>query len=177
VRRTSLEDRNCSIAQCLEVTGDWWTLLILRDVFLGVRRFDELQVDLGISRNVLARRLDQLVADEILERRPYSDAPPRAEYVLTEKGRDLFPVLAAMMRWGDKWLSPDGPPINLLHHDHDTHAEVVCAECREPLELRDVSATLGPGFPERLRSRPDVAERFPDDSSMDQDPGINPPPE
>ena len=85
--------------------------------------------------------------------------------MLTEKGRDFFPVLAAMMHWGDKWLSPDGPPINLLHHDHDTHAEVVCAECREPLELRDVSATLGPGLPERLRSRPDVAERFPDDSS------------
>jgi DNA-binding HxlR family transcriptional regulator len=147
MRRTSLRDRNCSIAQCLEVTGDWWTLLILRDVFLGVRRFDGLQADLGISRNVLARRLDQLVADEILERRPYSDAPPRAEYVLTEKGRDLWPVLSAMRQWGDRWAAPAGPPVEVVHVGCGELTTVVptCAACGEPLTAGDVRAVPGPG--------------------------------
>ena len=147
MRRTSLRDRNCSIAQCLEVTGDWWTLLILRDVFLGVRRFDGLQADLGISRNVLARRLDGLVADGILERRPYSDAPPRAEYVLTEKGRDLWPVLSAMRQWGDRWVAPAGPPVEVVHVGCGERTTVVptCAACGEPLTAGDVHAVPGPG--------------------------------
>ena len=147
MRRTSLRDRNCSIAQCLEVTGDWWTLLILRDVFLGVRRFDALQADLGISRNVLARRLDALVVDGVLERRPYSDAPPRAEYVLTEKGRGLWPVLNAMRQWGDEWSAPNGPPVELVHRacGHRTHAVTTCATCGEPMGTSDVQAVAGPG--------------------------------
>jgi DNA-binding HxlR family transcriptional regulator len=147
VRRTSLRDRNCSIAQCLEVTGDWWTPLILRDVFLGMHRFDELQADLGISRNVLARRLDQLVADGILARQPYSDTPPRAEYVLTEKGRDLWPVLDAMRRWGDRWQAPDGPPVEVVHVGCGERTTVVptCAACGEALTGADVRAVPGPG--------------------------------
>ena len=147
MRRTTLRDRNCSIAQCLEVTGDWWTLLILRDVFLGVHRFDELQADLGISRNVLARRLDQLVADGILDRRPYSDAPPRSEYVLTAKGRDLWPVLDAMRRWGDTWQAPAGPPVELVHVGCEERITVVptCGACGEPLTAADVRAVPGPG--------------------------------
>jgi len=147
MRRTSLRDRNCSIAQCLEVTGDWWTLLILRDVFLGVRRFDALQADLGISRNVLARRLDALVAEGVLERRPYSDAPPRSEYVLTEKGRDLWPVLDAMRRWGDRWVAPDGPPVEVVHLGCGERTTVVptCAACGEALTAADVRAVPGPG--------------------------------
>jgi DNA-binding HxlR family transcriptional regulator len=147
VRRTSLRDRNCSIAQCLEVTGDWWTPLILRDVFLGVRRFDALQDDLGISRNVLARRLDQLVADGILERRRYSDAPPRFDYVLTEKGRDLWPVIDAMRRWGDRWAAPGGPPVEVVHLGCGERTTVVptCATCGEALTSADVRAVPGPG--------------------------------
>ena len=147
MRRTSLRDRNCSIAQCLEVTGDWWTLLILRDVFLGVRRFDGLQADLGISRNVLARRLDQLVDDGILDRRPYSDAPPRSEYVLTDKGRDLWPVLDAMRQWGDRWQAPAGPPVEVVHVacGERTAAVPTCAHCGEALSAADVRAVPGPG--------------------------------
>ena len=147
MRRTSLRDRNCSIAQCLEVTGDWWTLLIVRDVFLGVHRFDALQADLGLSRNVLARRLDALVADGVLERRPYSDAPPRAEYVLTEKGRDLWPVLDAMRRWGDRWVAPAGPPVEVIHVGCGERTNVVptCAACGEALTAADVRAVPGPG--------------------------------
>src|SRR5687767_5069851 len=103
MRRTSFADMNCSIAQALEVVGEWWTLLILRDVFLGVRRFDDFQKRLGIARNVLADRLDTLVERGILERRPYQDRPPRDEYVLTEKGRDLLPVIHALREWGDRW--------------------------------------------------------------------------
>ncbi|SNS06975.1 transcriptional regulator, HxlR family [Streptosporangium subroseum] len=177
MKRTPFADWPCSIARSVDLLGDWWTPLVLREAFYGTRRFDDIQRNLRIGRNILTQRLKRLVEEGMLERVPYQERPQRYEYVLTEKGRDFFPVLAAMMHWGDKWLSPDGPPINLRHHDHDTHAEVVCAECREPLDLRDVSATLGPGFPERLRSRPDVAERFPDDSSMDQDSEIKPPPE
>ena len=147
MRRTSLRDRNCSIAQCLEVTGDWWTLLIMRDVFLGVRRFDELQADLGISRNILARRLDRLVAEGILERRPYSDTPPRSEYVLTPKGRDLWPVLDAMRRWGDTWHAPGGPPVEVVHVGCGERTAVVpvCAACGEALTADDVRAVPGPG--------------------------------
>jgi DNA-binding HxlR family transcriptional regulator len=147
VRRTSLRDRNCSIAQCLEVTGDWWTLLILRDVFLGVRRFDALQADLGISRNVLARRLDALVVDGVLERRPYSDAPPRAEYVLTEKGRGLWPVLDAMRQWGDQWVAPGGLPVEVVHLGCGERTTVVptCAGCGGALTSADVRAVPGPG--------------------------------
>jgi DNA-binding HxlR family transcriptional regulator len=147
VRRTSLRDRNCSIAQCLEVTGDWWTLLILRDVFLGVHRFDDLQADLGISRNVLARRLDQLVDDDVLARHPYSDAPPRSEYVLTPKGRDLWPVLDAMRRWGDTWHAPAGPPVEVVHVGCGERTAVVptCAACGEALTGEDLRAVPGPG--------------------------------
>ncbi len=147
MRRTSLRDRNCSIAQCLEVTGDWWTMLVVRDVLLGIRRFDELQADLGISRNTLARRLDQLVADGVLERRAYSDAPPRHEYVLTAKGRDLWPVLDAMRRWGDTWQAPGGPPVEVVHAGCGQRTTVVpsCAVCGEALEASDVRAVPGPG--------------------------------
>ena len=98
MKRTSVKDMNCSVAQCLEVIGDWWTMLIIRDVFLGVRRFDEIQERLGISRNVLTQRLDFLVEQDILERRPYQDNPPRHDYRLTPRGLDLWPVLTAMRR-------------------------------------------------------------------------------
>ena len=104
----------CSIARTLEVIGDRWTLLILRDAFRGVRRFDELQHDLGIARNVLTDRLHKLVDHGVLEKTPYQYRPARYEYRLTPKGVDLSPALVALMRWGDKWLSEDGrPPIVL----------------------------------------------------------------
>ncbi|MEA3077415.1 MAG: hypothetical protein QOF60_2323 [Actinomycetota bacterium] len=106
----------CSIARTLEVIGDRWTLLILRDAFKGVRRFDDLQRDLGIARNILTDRLQKLVDHGVLTRTPYQSRPERFEYRLTPKGRDLSPALVALMHWGDKWLAEDGrPPLVLTH--------------------------------------------------------------
>jgi DNA-binding HxlR family transcriptional regulator len=138
---------SCSVAQCLEVVGEWWTMLIVRDAFLGVRRFDDFQARTGISRNVLASRLDHLVEQGVLQRRPYSERPPRHEYVLTDKGRDLWYVLTAMREWGDRWAAPDGPPLEVVHRTcgEVAHASVVCDHCGEPLDARSVTAVPGPG--------------------------------
>src|SRR3954447_12475898 len=111
VQRTSFEDMNCSVAQCLEVVGEWWSMLIVRDAFLGVRRFDDFQARLGISRNILNIRLTTLTEAGVLERVPYQERPRRFEYRLTDKGRDLWPVLATMRQWGDKWAAPHGAPL------------------------------------------------------------------
>jgi DNA-binding HxlR family transcriptional regulator len=147
VRRTSFEDLNCSIAQCLEVVGEWWSPLILRDVMLGVSRFDELQARLGISRNILNQRLGHLVASGVLERVAYQDHPPRYDYRLTEKGRDLWTVLTAMRQWGDKWAAPDGPPVEAIHRPcgHKTQAILTCSACGDPLRPTDLEPVLGPG--------------------------------
>jgi DNA-binding HxlR family transcriptional regulator len=141
---------NCSVAQCLEVVGDWWTMLIVRDVFFGVRRFDDIQRRLGISRNTLTQRLDHLVENEILARRPYQENPVRHEYVLTDRGRDLWLVLNALRQWGDRWFAPDGPPVELVHDGCGERTEIVpsCAGCGEALGPRDVRAVAGPGASE-----------------------------
>jgi DNA-binding HxlR family transcriptional regulator len=111
VLKRDYEGQNCSVARTLEVVGDRWTLLIVRDVALGVRRFDQFLESLGIASNVLADRLTRLVDDGILERVPYSERPERFEYRLTEKGRELGPALLALMQWGDRYLSPKPPRI------------------------------------------------------------------
>ena len=148
VKRTSVKDVHCSVAQCVEVIGDWWTPLILRDLLLGVHRFDDLQEGLGISRNVLTQRLELLVDNEIVERRPYQDRPPRHDYVLTRKVRDLWVVIQAMKQWGDRWAAPDGNPVDLVHTTCDHVATMVptCSECGGTLHVADVVATPGPGF-------------------------------
>jgi DNA-binding HxlR family transcriptional regulator len=151
VKRTRFSQWPCSVARTVDLLGDWWTPLVLRECYYGVRRFDDFQRSLRIGRNILTERLNRLVDEGLLERVPYQDRPVRHEYLLTEKGRDFFPVMLAMIRWGDRWLAGDeGPPITLRHTscDHDTQAEVVCSQCGEPLELRNVRAELGPGFPE-----------------------------
>ena len=147
MRQTSFEDVNCSVAQCLEAVGEWWSMLIVRDAFLGVRRFDDFQARLGISRNTLTQRLARLVEAGILERKRYEDHPPRSDYQLTAKGRDLWHVLTAMRQWGDRWAAPDGPPLQVRHArcGHIAKAVPVCSHCGERLELRDVSAVPGPG--------------------------------
>lgn len=156
MKRTSFDQWPCSIARTIDLVGDWWTPLVLRECYFGVRRFDELQRSLQIGRNILAQRLDRLVEEGMLERRVYQERPVRREYVLTDKGRDFYPVLAAMSHWGDTWLSAKaGPPIQLHHTvcDADMHAEVVCSNCREPIRVREVRATFGPGYPPKLRER------------------------
>ncbi len=147
MRRTSYKDMNCSVAQCLEVVGECWSLLILRDAFLGIRRFDDFQARLGISRNVLNQRLCRLVEHGVLERVPYQEHPPRHEYRLTDKGRDLWLVVAALRQWGDKWAAPDGPPLDVIHTacGHVTDAVPTCSQCGEPLEAGALRAVPGPG--------------------------------
>src|SRR6266498_1598794 len=97
-------NENCSVARTLEIVGERWTLLVLREAFLGVRRFERMQHDLGIARNILADRLQKLVGQGILERRSYTERPPRFEYRLTQKGIDLYPAIIALMEWGDRYL-------------------------------------------------------------------------
>ena len=116
----------------MDLLGDQWTLLVLREAFYGVSRFDQFQVTLSIARNTLTERLDRLVGAGLLRRVRYQDKPARYEYLLTEMGRDFFPALAAIIHWGDRWLDDGlGPPITLRHKDcgRPTHAEVHCAHC------------------------------------------------
>jgi DNA-binding HxlR family transcriptional regulator len=147
MRRKSFEDMNCSVAQSLELIGEWWSLLIVRDAFLGVARFDEFQERLGISRNVLTQRLDHLVERGVLERVPYQERPVRYEYRLTEMGRDLWPVINALREWGDRWNAPGGAPVQLVHKacGRKVHAVAVCSACGEPLDHTNVRAVRGPG--------------------------------
>jgi DNA-binding HxlR family transcriptional regulator len=105
----------CPVAGALEVVGERWTLLILRDVFLGIRRFEDLQRDLGVARNVLQARLERLVENGILVKRPYQERPVRCEYRLTEKGADLWPVLVALLSWGDRYTLDGERPMVLQH--------------------------------------------------------------
>jgi DNA-binding HxlR family transcriptional regulator len=151
MEKTSFGDMNCSVAQCLEVVGEWWSLLILRDAFLGVTRFDHFQARLGISRNILTQRLNRLVDNDVLKRVPYEEHPPRSEYRLTAKGRDLWHVLAAMRQWGDRWAAPSGPPLKIRHTTCGQVVEVVpdCSHCGERLELRSVTGVPGPGSTKR----------------------------
>jgi DNA-binding HxlR family transcriptional regulator len=142
---------HCSVAQCLEVVGEWWSLLIVRDAFLGVTRFDQFQERLGISRNVLNQRLDHLVKAGVLERMPYNERPMRYDYRLTQNGRDLWPILTAMRQWGDAHAAPDGPPLLLVHRTcgHVVDAVMSCSACGEPISARDVRAQSGPGAVEK----------------------------
>lgn len=156
-RGVDLSAFSCSVARTLDVVGDKWSLLVLRDAFYGVRRFEDFARDLGIARNVLANRLGRLVDAGVLERRQYQEHPPRSEYRLTAKGRDLLPVLLTMMRWGDRWAgAADGPPIDLVHRDcgAHTHAVAVCASCGDELTPFNVLVDpLPPVIEEVVRAR------------------------
>jgi DNA-binding HxlR family transcriptional regulator len=151
MKRTGLGDQPCSIARTLDVAGEWWSPLILRDVAYGVRRFGEIQADLGISANVLADRLEGLVQEGLLETRPYQQRPERHEYVLSEKGADLVPALLALMQWGDKWKWPAGRgPVEVSHEDcgHEVKVEVRCEHCERELALGELRARARRGVTE-----------------------------
>jgi DNA-binding HxlR family transcriptional regulator len=145
MRRTSFADMECSIARTLEVVGEWWTMLVIREAFNGVRRFDDFQARLGIARNVLATRLQSLVEHGILERRLYQDRPERFEYRLTAKGFDLYPVLISLMHWGDKWQAgSEGPPVRLTHEcGHSPDPALICTHCQKALIPREIRAEGG----------------------------------
>jgi DNA-binding HxlR family transcriptional regulator len=141
------EGENCSIARSLELIGERWTLLVLREAFTGARRFDEFATRLDIARNVLTARLTLLVEEGVLERRRYQERPERFEYRLTEKGLELFPVLVSLMKWGDRWYAPDGPPRVVRHRDcgGTIDAHLVCERCGRKVTARDVRLEAGPG--------------------------------
>ena len=150
------EGQACSVARALEVIGERWTLLILRDAFLGVRRFDDFQRSLGIARNVLNTRLQRLVEAGLLERRRYQDRPERFEYRLTDRGIDLWPSIVSLMQWGDKHLGGDaGPPLVLQHRDCGGRVTEMrtCSECGASLTARDVRPAPGPGASDEVRER------------------------
>ncbi|WP_433160173.1 winged helix-turn-helix transcriptional regulator [Kribbella sp. CA-247076] len=147
MQRTNFGEMVCSIARTLDVIGEPWSPLILRDVWVGMTRFDQLQADLKISRKVLTERLNHLVDHGVLERRPY-DNRPRYEYHLTEKGTELVDLLMVMAGWGDKWLAGEaGPPVLYRHHacGEISHVDLHCSHCDKPMHARDIDLLPGPG--------------------------------
>jgi DNA-binding HxlR family transcriptional regulator len=134
---------DCTVARTLGVIGDRWTLLILRDAFLGTRRFEAFQASLGIPRHRLADRLARLVEHGVLRRDRYQERPPRFEYRLTERGHDLYGVIASIADWGDKYMTgSDGPPVERIHRGcgHVTTLRLTCDHCGEPVTARDMQA-------------------------------------
>jgi DNA-binding HxlR family transcriptional regulator len=143
MRWQDIGELDCTIARTLSVIGDRWTLLILRDAFLGARRFEDFQKGLGITRHRLADRLNKLVSHGVLRREQYQERPPRFEYRLTERGHDLYGVIVMIAGWGDKYMSgEDGPPIERIHRacGHVTHLQLACDHCGEPVTARDMQA-------------------------------------
>jgi DNA-binding HxlR family transcriptional regulator len=149
MQRTDFAGMACSIARSLAVAGEPWSPLVIRDVYVGITRFDDLQRDLGISKKVLAERLKHIVEAGKLERRPYSERPPRHEYVLTRMGQEFMDVLMAMVAWGDRWTAGDaGPPVLYRHHacGEIAHVEPRCSVCGERMRSTDIDVLPGPGL-------------------------------
>lgn len=147
--RTSFADWDCPIARTVEVIGDRWTPLIMRDLAVGLSRFDALQSDLGVSRKVLTQRLAKLREDGIVEREPYQHNPPRYDYSLTEKGAELAMVLLAMQSWGMRWLPGKGGPPTMMRHEpcgKITEPLLACSECGETLTRETVTPVPGPAM-------------------------------
>jgi DNA-binding HxlR family transcriptional regulator len=148
MRWADVGDLTCSVARALSVVGDRWTLLVLRDAFLGVRRFEDFRA-VGLTRHRLADRLKKLVAAGVLERVRYQERPPRFEYRLSEKGRDLYPVIVSLVRWGDRWMAGEaGPPVELIHRGcgHVITPVLACPDCAAPVTARDMRAQAGPAL-------------------------------
>jgi DNA-binding HxlR family transcriptional regulator len=156
------EGQICSIARSLELVGERWSLLVVREIFHGRRKFSEMQRSLGVARNVLTSRLQNMVDEGILERRPYSERPERYEYFLTEKGLDLWPVMISLMHWGDKHEPmADGPP-SIVVHKGECGGEIddrrICTKCGKALTVREARAIDGPGMKAAAAARPHSVE-------------------
>jgi DNA-binding HxlR family transcriptional regulator len=143
----SYDKQVCSVARALGVIGDRWTILVIRDAFLGVRRFEDFQRSLGCARNVLTDRLNRLIEEGILRRQPYQERPRRYEYRLTRKGVDLWPVTISLLKWGDRYLADEGPPRLVLHKgcEGEIDERLHCKRCGAELGPTDVYAKPGPG--------------------------------
>ncbi|HUO91615.1 MAG TPA: helix-turn-helix domain-containing protein [Rhizomicrobium sp.] len=148
MRWDSLDRENCSLARALAVVGDRWTLLVLRESFMGIRRFDDFEKRLKIARRVLSERLTMLVDEGVLRKVPYQEKPTRYEYRLTDKGFALYPTIITLVHWGDRFYADSaGPPVLHTHRTcgHDFRAVVTCSECGEALDARAVTLRPGPG--------------------------------
>ncbi|MBD7977025.1 winged helix-turn-helix transcriptional regulator [Serpens gallinarum] len=153
MRWEELDQQPCSLARTLSVVGDRWTLLVLRESFLGIRRFDEFEERLGVTRHVLANRLKKLTEAGVLNKVAYQQRPLRQEYRLTAKGRDLYPAVLALVNWGDRYMGgAEGAPIRHLHRTcgHPMQGVLVCSECGEPVAARDVVLEEAPAFKGQL---------------------------
>ena len=162
MRHKSFGDMQCPIARSLERVGEWWSMLILRDASLGLTRFDEFQESLGIAPNILVRRLKSLVEAGLLERRRYSERPPRYEYVLTQAGRDFRPVLWAFVAWGNKHFAPEGASVVVVDSKTGAEADPVLVDriSGRPLVPPDFRSAPGPAADARTRRRhPVVGDR------------------
>jgi DNA-binding HxlR family transcriptional regulator len=159
MQHKSFGDMQCPIARSLERVGEWWSILILRDAFLGLTRFDQFQKSLDIAPNILARRLNALVEAGLLERRSYSARPPRDEYVLTARGRDFRPVLWAILAWGNRHFAPEGPTVVVVDSETGEQAEPVLIDQRSGRVLVEPTfrSAPGPAADERTRRRYAVA--------------------
>src|SRR5215468_10211043 len=166
MQRKSFGKMACPIARSLERVGEWWSMLIIRDALHGFTRFDQFQKSLNIAPNMLARRLSALVDADLLERRRYSQRPPRYEYVLTEKGRDFRPVLIAMTAWGNRHFAPEGASVLLVDKKTRRAADPMLVDRRSgrPLNERDFVFAAGPAASERTRRRYAKVDQKPFDS-------------
>jgi DNA-binding HxlR family transcriptional regulator len=147
MQRTSFSDMACSLARSLDVVGEWWTPLIVRDVWLGRTRFDVIQENLEVSRKVLADRLETLVREGVLEKRLYHERPARYDYHLTDKGEELMEALLPLLSWGDRWAAREAGPPMLVRHElcgKTVEARVTCSCCGEPLRVGEVFLEPGP---------------------------------
>jgi len=155
MQHKSFGDMSCPIARSLERVGEWWSILILRDAFLGVTQFDQFQKSLGIAPNMLTRRLNALVESGLMERRLYQPRPPRHEYVLTERGRDFRPVLWSLLAWGNRHFAPEGPSVIVVDRETGQPADPVLVDRISGKEMtaQAFRSAPGPAADERQRTR------------------------
>lgn len=155
MRRKSFETLECPIARSLERVGEWWSILVLRDAFRGTTRFDQFQKSLGIAPNILQRRLGALVEAGLLERRRYSERPPRYEYVLTDRGRDFRPVLWSLLAWGNRHFAPEGPSLLIVDAETGAPADPVLMDAvsLRPLDAPSFRTAPGPAASDAFRER------------------------
>ncbi|WP_044563393.1 helix-turn-helix domain-containing protein [Azospirillum sp. B4] len=155
MQRKSFEDLTCPIARSLERVGEWWSILILRDAFHGMTRFDQFQKSLDIAPNMLTRRLTALVEAGLMEKRQYSERPPRYEYVLTDRGRDFREVMLALLAWGNRHFAEEGPSVQLVDTQTGQPADLVLVDraTGKPATSRDFRLAAGPAADDTVRQR------------------------
>ncbi|MCF6288217.1 MAG: helix-turn-helix transcriptional regulator [Proteobacteria bacterium] len=156
MRWSEIQDIPCSIAKSLAVIGDRWTLLIIRDCFLGTKRFDDFQKQIGVTRHVLSDRLNKLVEAQVLQKFEYQNKPTRYEYCLTQMGKDIFPIIISLAQWSNKWILAEDEVAIVYKHlqcDTITHAVMGCSNCGEEINPRDILPVFGPGFEKILANK------------------------